>query len=102
MLIHLGYAVLAATTPGKALELVKTHRGTLDLLLTDVIMPEMNGRELAAKVRELAPAVKQVFMSGYTANVIAHHGVLDEGIFFLQKPFTKKDLANKIAEALAS
>ena len=102
MLTRLGYTVLAATTPSRALELVRAHQGALDLLLTDVVMPEMNGRELAAKVRELAPAVKQLFMSGYTANVIAHHGVLDEGIFFLQKPFSKKNLASKIAEVMAS
>ena len=102
MLSRLGYTVLAATTPSRALELVKAHQGTIDLLLTDVVMPEMNGRELAAQVRELAPAVKRLFMSGYTANVIAHHGVLDEGIFFLQKPFTQKDLASKIAEVMAS
>jgi YesN/AraC family two-component response regulator len=68
--------------------------------LTDVVMPGMNGRDLARQVAALHPTVKTLFMSGYTANVIAHHGVLDTGVHFLEKPFSKKDLATKIREAL--
>jgi len=100
MLISLGYSVLAAATPNEAIQLAREGQGQIDLLLTDVVMPEMNGRELAAKLHDFLPAMKQVFMSGYTANVIAHHGVLDEGVYFLQKPFLKKDLAAKLNAAL--
>jgi len=101
MLTSLGYTVLAASTPGEAIRLARESQGRIDLLLTDVVMPEMNGRELAAKLHSFLPTMRQVFMSGYTANVIAHHGVLDEGVYFLQKPFLKKDLAAKITAALA-
>jgi YesN/AraC family two-component response regulator len=68
--------------------------------MTDVVMPEMNGRELAGNLLSRFPDLKRLFMSGYTANVIAHHGVLDEGVHFIQKPFSMKDLAGKLREAL--
>jgi two-component system cell cycle sensor histidine kinase/response regulator CckA len=68
--------------------------------MTDVVMPEMNGRELAKKILSRFPRLKCLFMSGYTANVIAHHGVLDEGVYFIQKPFSRKDLAAKVREVL--
>jgi FixJ family two-component response regulator len=68
--------------------------------MTDVVMPEMNGRDLAAQLTRLYPDLKLLFMSGYTADVIAHHGVLDEGVCFIQKPFSKNDLALKLREAL--
>jgi YesN/AraC family two-component response regulator len=68
--------------------------------LTDVVMPEMNGRELARIVIALYPDMKRLFMSGYTADVIAHHGVLDEGVHFLQKPFSMKELDLKVRTAL--
>jgi signal transduction histidine kinase len=100
MLEAFGYRVLAASTPGEAIRLAQTWRGEIHLLMTDVIMPEMNGRDLARTMLSLFPDMKRVFMSGYTADVIAHHGVLDEGVFFLQKPFTMKMLANRIREAL--
>lgn len=64
-------------------------------------MPTMNGKELAAKLQSLCPGIKTLFMSGYTANVIAHHGVLDAGVHFIQKPFSLKDLAVKVREALS-
>ena len=68
--------------------------------MTDVVMPEMNGRELARNLLALYPDLKRLFMSGYTANVIAHHGVLDEGVHFIQKPFSMKDLGGKLRKAL--
>jgi two-component system sensor histidine kinase EvgS len=100
MLEELGYSVLTAGRPGDALQLAEEHAGKIDLLITDVVMPEMNGKELAERLRGLYPALKYLFMSGYTANVIAHHGILDEGIHFIQKPVSKKDLAAKVREAL--
>jgi two-component system, cell cycle sensor histidine kinase and response regulator CckA len=100
MLEHLGYTVLAANTPGKALDLARQHAGGISLLMTDVVMPEMNGRDLATSLQSLYPSLRSLFMSGYTANVIAHHGVLDEGVQFLQKPFSKKDLAIALRQAL--
>ncbi len=96
----LGYKVLKAGTPKEAMRLVKDYTGEINLLLTDVIMPEMNGRELWEKLEALYPQLKCVFMSGYTANVIAHHGVLDEGVHFIQKPFSKSDLAITVRKAL--
>jgi response regulator RpfG family c-di-GMP phosphodiesterase len=100
MLEKLGYQVLAADTPSKAMHLAKEHPGKIHLLITDVIMPEMNGRVLADLLNSLYPNIKTLFMSGYTANVIAHHGVLDKGVHFIQKPFSKKELAIKIKMAL--
>lgn len=100
MLERLGYHVLSASTPAEALDVARSFSGTIGLLLTDVVMPGMNGRDLARQVAALHPTVKTLFMSGYTANVIAHHGVLDTGVHFLEKPFSKKDLATKIREAL--
>ncbi|WP_240910191.1 response regulator [Desulfopila sp. IMCC35008] len=70
------------------------------LLITDVIMPEMNGQSLPDRLRAQTPNLRTLFMSGYTANVIAHHGVLDEGVQFIHKPFTKKGLAAKVREVL--
>jgi PAS domain S-box-containing protein len=95
-----GYTVLSAGSPGKALNLAGKYAGEINLLLTDVVMPEMNGRALAEILLSLNPKLKCLFMSGYTANVIAHHGVLDEGVHFIQKPFSTKDLSLKIKEAL--
>ena len=94
------YTVLQASTPGEAIRLAREHAGKIHLLLTDVIMPEMNGRELAKKILSLYPDMKRLFMSGYTADVIAHHGVLDEGVHFISKPFSVKDLTAKVREAL--
>jgi len=95
-----GYTVLAASTPGEAIRLAREHAGEIHLLMTDVIMPEMNGRELAKNLLDIYPHMKRLFTSGYTANVIAHHGVLDKEVHFIQKPFSRKDLATKIREAL--
>lgn len=100
MLEKLGYTVLTADTPGEALRLAKTHAAEIRLLITDVVMPEMNGRALADAIRNVKPELKCLFTSGYTANVIAHRGVLDEGVDFLQKPFSLQDLAAKVRQAL--
>ena len=100
MLEHAGYRVLSATSPAEALRLAEEHADHVHLLMTDVVMPEMNGRELARALHTRQPHLKCLFMSGYTANVIAHHGILDPGVHFIQKPFSTADLAAKIREAL--
>jgi len=100
ILTSLGYTVLTATAPGEAMRLAKEHADKIHLLITDVIMPEMNGRELSEQLRLLYPNLKILFTSGYTANVIVHRGILEEDVCFIPKPFSKKDLAVKIREAL--
>jgi DNA-binding NtrC family response regulator len=100
MLEELGYTVLTASSPGEALRKFKAHPAEIQLLITDVVMPKMTGRELAKLISEIKPGLKCLFTSGYTANVIAHHGVLDEGVYFLQKPFSMNDLGCKVREAL--
>ena len=100
ILEQLGYVVLPANSPGAALAALAANPGPVDLLITDVIMPEMNGRDLAARVAEVNPAIKRLFMSGYPADFIAHRGVLEAGVDFLQKPFSLSDLAFKVRAAL--
>ncbi|MEI6521725.1 MAG: ATP-binding protein [bacterium] len=100
MLSHLGYQVFAANTTKEAISLAEEHANGIDLLITDVIMPDMNGHDLAQYLLERYSKMKSLFMSGYTADVIARHGVLEEGIHFLQKPFSEKELAIKIREVL--
>lgn len=100
LLDRLGYVVITANGPRQALAAAVDYPGTIDLLLTDVIMPDMNGRDLWLQLKALRPGLKSLFMSGYTADVIAHHGALEEGVHFLQKPFTMDGLATKIREAL--
>ena len=100
MLKQQGYHVLSAATPAEAMHLAERHAGEIHLLMTDVIMPEMNGRDLARNLLSLYPKLKCLFMSGYTADVIAHHSVLEEGVYFIQKPFLLKNLTVKIREAL--
>ena len=100
MLQRQGYTVLAARSPGEAVHLARTHTGAIHLLMTDVIMPEMNGRDLAGNLQAVNSSLKCLFMSGYTSNVIAYHGVLDEGVNFIQKPFSKQQLAAKVREVL--
>lgn len=100
LLEMLGYQVLAARSPGEAIRLAREHSGEIHLLLTDVIMPEMNGQDLARRLLSFHPRLKRLFMSGYTADIIAHHGVLDEEVLFLQKPFSLDALAAKVREAL--
>lgn len=98
MLERLGYHVLSAGTPGAAIELAEKHAGEIQLLITDVVMPEMNGRDLAARLQALYPGMRILFMSGYTPNMIIHRNVLDEGMNFLQKPFSMKELALKVRD----
>ena len=100
VLDDLGYAVRAAHSPVEAIRMAQEHRGEIHLLLTDVVMPGMNGRDLARTLRDLRPGLRFLFMSGYTADIIAHDGILDEGLNFLHKPFTKTALAAKIREVL--
>ena len=100
VLDRLGYSVLSASTPGQAMALAKNHPGEIHLLITDVVMPEMNGRDLADQLAPLYPGLKILFMSGYTANVIAHRGILEEGVSFISKPFSQKDLSIKVRDVL--
>ena len=97
MLERLGYKVYTAAVPGKALAIANDSTiGNIDLLMTDVVMPEMNGRDLAEKLMQLIPDLKCLFMSGYTADMIAHQGILDKGVNFINKPFAKQALADKL------
>lgn len=100
MLKGLGYRVLSSASPIDAIQLAKENTGEINLLITDVVMPEMNGRELSEQIIALYPNLKVLFMSGYTANIIAHRGVLEDNISFISKPFSKKDIAVKIREVL--
>jgi PAS domain S-box-containing protein len=95
-----GYEVLVTGRPEEAIALLQTHRKEIQLLLTDVMMPNMSGRELARRVTAIRPNIKVLFMSGYTDNVISAGGMLEEGISFLQKPFTPTLLLHKIREVL--
>ncbi len=100
MLESLGYNVLVANRPNEAIKLAIEHAGDINLLITDVVMPEMNGRELSEQLQARFAGIRTLFMSGYTANVIAHRGVLEKGVHFIGKPFSQRDLALKVREAL--
>ncbi|MFO0625533.1 MAG: response regulator [Polyangiales bacterium] len=95
-----GYTVLEARSPREALAICRAHDGRIDLVLTDIVMPGMNGRTLSREISELRPSVSTLYMSGYTDNVIQHHGVLAEGEWFLQKPFTPALLAQRVRAVL--
>ncbi|MDX9981882.1 MAG: response regulator, partial [Lentisphaeria bacterium] len=96
----LGYRVLAAAEPREALKAVAAHPADIALLLTDVVMPGMDGRQLAQRIRAVKPGVKVLFMSGYTADVIAQRGVLERDVVFIGKPFACDELARKLREIL--
>ena len=100
MLERLAYRVIGARSPDAALQLARDHAGPIHLLMTDVVMPGMNGHDLAARLLDPHPHIKRLYMSGYTADVIAHHGILDDGIHFIQKPFTLAELEAKVRETL--
>ena len=100
ILNRLGYTVLTASTPSEAIRLAEAHTGEIHLLITDVVMPDMNGLDLSKRLLSRNPKLKCLFMSGHTADVIADHGVLNEGVRFVHKPFTTKDLASNIRKTL--
>jgi CheY-like chemotaxis protein len=97
MLESLGYTVLSTMSAVEALRLAREYQGDIDLLITDVIMPEMNGKELAEQIRHLRPDLRILFISGYTADVIA----CDQSHHFLEKPFTKTTLGTKVRDVLS-
>ncbi|MGD9364704.1 MAG: PAS domain S-box protein [Desulfobacteraceae bacterium] len=100
MLERMGYCVIGTSSPSEAIRICESHPEEIDLLITDVVMPEMSGRDLAQKILYLNPSLKCLFISGYTANVIAHHGVLDDGVHFIHKPFAKQEIAKKVRQVL--
>jgi len=100
MLEELGYKVISASTPFEAINKFKVHKDEIDLLLTDVIMPEMNGKELSKILSGIKPGLKCIFMSGYTNNAIIHNGIIESGISYLQKPFTLHELSSKVRETI--
>jgi CheY-like chemotaxis protein len=95
-----GYTVLAAPNGSEALRLSRAHSGPIHLLVTDMVMPQMNGRELASRLAPERPETRVLFMSGYTEEAIATHGVFDPGTQFLEKPFTPDSLARKVRQML--
>jgi len=97
-----GYNVISAETPFKALQIVREIKGKIDLLITDVIMPEMNGRELEKAIKEIYPDIFVIMMSGYTSDIIAREGVVEENANFVQKPFSQKKLIETVEKVLSS
>ncbi len=95
-----GYKVLSAGSPGEAIRLCESEEGEIHLLLTDVAMPEMNGGELYERVRHLRPAMKVLYMSGYSDDSIIRNGVVMPGVHFIQKPFSQESMAKKVFEVL--
>jgi CheY-like chemotaxis protein len=100
LLVAQGYTVLAAGSPEEPLRVAEESAAKIDLLMTDVIMPGMNGPDLAATLLSLYPHLKCLFTSGYPANIVTHQRVLDEGVHYLEKPFSAGRLAAKLREAL--
>jgi DNA-binding response OmpR family regulator len=100
VLAHCGYNVLTASTPEEGLAVCEANRSNIRLLVTDVVMPRMNGRQLAERITRICPKVRVLYISGYTDNAIVHYGVLDAGLWFLPKPFTLSSLVAKVREVL--
>jgi DNA-binding response OmpR family regulator len=96
----LGYRFIEAGDGEEGLRKAQTTETPIDLLLTDVVLPKLSGSELAAKLGEISPKTKVLFMSGYTDTVIAHHGILDPGVAFIAKPFSSEALGKKVREVL--
>jgi hypothetical protein len=99
-LISRGYKVIDAADGLAGMQLNESYAGTIDILITDVVMPGMSGKELAQRVAATRPSIKVLFLSGYTEDAILHDGALDSGTAFLQKPFTLHGLARKVHEVL--
>jgi CheY-like chemotaxis protein len=102
MLETMGYQVLGSATPEDALETARKRETEIDLLITDVVLPRMSGKDVAEEIMKIRPGIKVLFMSGYTADVLGHQGVLDEGVAFLEKPFTFHSLAARVSETLGA
>jgi DNA-binding NtrC family response regulator len=102
VLTERGYVVLAAGAPEEAEALCKLHGAGIRLMITDVILPRMNGRQLSQRATALCPGIKVVFMSGYTDDAIAHHGILEPGIAFIEKPLSPQTVLRKVREVLDS
>jgi two-component system, cell cycle sensor histidine kinase and response regulator CckA len=102
VLAHCGYKMLVAASPEEGLEIFKAHHRDIRLLITDVVMPRMNGRQLAEQILQISPDVRVLYISGYTNNAIVHYGVLDAGLWFLPKPFTLSSIMAKVREVLDS
>jgi DNA-binding response OmpR family regulator len=100
ILVRKGYSVILAGGGDEAVLLSGGFKEPIHLLVTDVVMPGMNGRELAYRISAARQGIKVIFMSGYTDDVISHHGVLGDGIEFLEKPFSPETLINKVREVL--
>jgi PAS domain S-box-containing protein len=100
VLVSLGYNVFTANSPAEAINVVHSKNGKIDLIITDVIMPGMNGRDLINIINSFYPNIKYFFISGYTADVIAKQGILDQGVNFLQKPFSVKAISDKVYETM--
>ncbi|ABW69067.1 hybrid sensor histidine kinase/response regulator [Desulfosudis oleivorans] len=100
VLERLGYNVLTALGPARAITMADEHQGTIDLLITDVIMPEMSGRDLAKTMKKRFPDLRVLYMSGYTADIIGRRGELEADVNFIQKPFSNQDMAEKVRDAL--
>ena len=100
ILKNLGYTVLTAASGAEALEISRRQAAPISVLLTDVVMPNMSGAQLAAELRRSRPEMKVIYVSGYTENTVLDHGVLDAGLDFLAKPFTREGLSKKLREAL--
>ncbi len=95
-----GYSVVAVTGGREALAAMESRKCAVGLVVTDVVMPQMNGKELAQKLRQVCPGTRALFISGYTGNAVQHHGMLEPGIDFIQKPFNSQEFLAKIREIL--
>jgi len=102
ILEHSGYTVLKARNPDEAIMTSEKHKGDIHLLITDVVMPGMNGKDLEEKIKISRPRIRTLFMSGYTADIIAQRGVIERGVAFIQKPFTVQSFAMKVRDVLDS